>query len=341
MIGIRCLRISRIDSNELILDSRIRLTILLLTAVVWPNALPAYETDQYSNRDEPIADSTAVLDTRVNEAIADIVAGWHKGHDEMAFVDAVYIRLGGHFWVDKLERWAMDSPEVDKLDTPRYHSIYSGEPIWATRFIAVFGIGSTIRVNGQLIGTDKIGHFFSQGRKFYRRYVRYGSEARAAERSAYTERAIFGSMTTGNYSNADLVANYEGNRFYRSLFEDDIIPGKPAILRWEGGGWVVQRQFDWADHVNAYWDEALNVSHFDALLYKHMYERLIEQCPNYWQRPGLYTVRDESELKARYDFLELRDSSELRLDSLCPVQVFLEKSPIAAERSSPDVRGAP
>ena len=93
--------------------------------------------------------------------------------------------------------------------------------------------------------------------------------------------------------------------------------------------------------MNAYWDEALNVSHFDALLYKPMYEKLIEQCPNYWERPGLYTVREEARLKARYDFLEMRDTSELRLDSLCPVQVFLEKKAIAAERSSPDVRGTP
>jgi hypothetical protein len=340
-IGKQCLRISPIDSNEHARGLRVCLTTLLFAVAVWPNPVPAYETDQYSNRDEPIADSTAVLNAQVNDAIEDIVAGWRKGHDEMAFVDAVYNRLGGHYWVDKLESWAMDSPEVDKLDTPRYQSIYSGIPFWDTRFIAVFGIGDTIRVNGQLIGTDKIGHFFSQGRKFYRRYVRYGSEARAAERSAYTERAIFGSMTTGNYSNADLVANYEGNRFYRSLFEDGIIPGKPAILHWEDGHWIIGRPFDWADHVNAYWDEALNVSHFDALLYKPMYERLIGQCPNYWERPGLYTVDGEAQLKARYDFLGLKDASELRLDSLCPVQVFLEKRASAAERSSPDVPGAP
>jgi hypothetical protein len=337
--GKQCLRILRIASNEYVRG--LFPTTLLLAVAVWPNAVPAYETDQYSNRDEPIADSTSALNHKVNEAIGDIVAGWHKGHDEKAFVDAVYNRLGGHYWVDKLERWAMNSPEVEKLGTPRYHSIYSGIPFWDSRFIAVFGIGDTIRVNGQLIGTDKIGHFFSQGRKFYRRYVRYGSEARAAERSAYTERAIFGSMTTGNYSNADLVANYEGHRFYRSLFEDDIIPGKPAILRWEQDHWVVQRPFDWADHVNAYWDEALNVSHFDALLYAPMYERLVEQCPNYWAHPGLYTVHDEAAFKARYGFLGLRDASELRLDSLCPVQVFLEKRASAARKSLPDVRAAP
>jgi len=133
-------------------------------------------------------------------------------------------------------------------------------------------------------------------------------------------------MSNGNFSNADLVANYEGHRFFRSLFEDDIVTGKPAILRWEGDGWIVQRQFDWADHVNEYWDEALNINHFDAMLYKHMYKQFISYCPRYWENPSLYTIVNEQPLKDRYGHLGLKDNSVLRLDSLCPVQVFIETS---------------
>ena len=184
----------------------------------------------------------------------------------------------------------------------------------------------------------------SQGKKFYKRYKRYGSEARAAERSAYTERAIFGRLTTGSYSNADLVANYEGHRFYRSLFEDEIVPGKPAILRWDGDGWVIQREFDWADHVNEYWDEGLNVNHFDALLYKHVHKRLVGMCSLYWEQPALYTIAEEAPLRERYAHLELRNTSELRLDSLCPVQVYLESQADAvatAGRSSLDAQASP
>jgi hypothetical protein len=278
----------------------------------------AYETDQFYNRSQPIADSTDVLNRKVNETLAEIVADWHKDKDERAFVNKVYSKLGGHHWVDKLERWAMKSPEVEKLETPRYDSIYAGMPFWSTRATFFFGIGSTIRVNDQLIGSDKIGHFFSQGRKFYRRYLKSGSEEEAAKRSAFTERAIFGSGTTGSYSNADLVANYEGHRFYRSLFEDDIIPGKPAILRWEDGAWVIQREFDWADHVNAYWDEALNVNRYDNLVYRHIKERIVELCPQYWENPSLYSIENEKALKVRYSHLQLHTSWQLRLDTLCP-----------------------
>ena len=211
----------------------------------------------------------------------------------------------------------MKSQDIERLKTPRRDSIYAGHPFWATRVAALFGIGPTIKINNVLVGSDKIGHFLSQGRKYYRRYLRYEDEARAGERSAYTERAIFGQLTTGSYSNADLVANYEGYVFYRSLFEDNIIPGKAAILRWEDDGWVIQRPFDWADHVNEYWDEALNINHYDALLYPHMKKRLLGFCADYAQLPAIYGIENEDPLSSRYQHIQLRDTSELRLTSLC------------------------
>jgi hypothetical protein len=277
----------------------------------------AYETDQFTDRLTPLADSTELLNAPVNQAIEDAVAYWKGQRDDWKVVTAIYNDIGGRHWVDKIERWAWESEEVDKLQTSRFDSIYRGHPLWATRWMALFGVGPTIKLNGQLIGSDKLGHFISQGRKFYRRYMKYQDESKAAEHSAYTERALFGQMTNGVYSNADLVANYEGFLFYRSLFEDDIIPGKPAILTWTGEGWSVQRPFTWADHVNEYWDEALNVNFYDKLLYPHMKERIEAFCPDYFQEPDLYEIQDEKSLQKRYAHLQLRDTSELRLSNLC------------------------
>ena len=175
-------------------------------------------------------------------------------------------------------------------------------------------------MNNQLIGTDKIGHFMSQGRKIYRRYLNYGSEERAVVQAAHAEFMIFGQMSNGNFSNADLVANYEGYRFYRSLFEDGIVPGKPSILAWRDGGWVIQRPFTWADHVNEYWDEALNVNHYDWLLYQRMRRRMVSICDQYWAAPELYVLHDEEALWERYAHLELRETRGMRLDGLCPLE---------------------
>jgi hypothetical protein len=291
--------------------------LLIVMTVLAPRISEGYETDQFHNRLEPLEDSTVALDHQVNHTLENIVRDWQGPRDDAKFVDSVFRSIGGYHWVDKLERWAMNSEEVDRLSTPKRESIYSGHPIWATRVIGIFGVGPTIKLNGHLIGSDKLGHFLSQGKKFYFRYEKMKNEAHAAEKSAYTERAIFGQLTTGVYSNADLVANYEGFLFYRSLFEDDIIQGKPAILEWVDGGWQIQRPFTWADHVNAYWDEALNVNHFDGLLYPHMKERLTGFCGDYDKNPGRYRIEEEELLKARYAHLQLRETSELRLDTLC------------------------
>lgn len=277
----------------------------------------AYETDQFNNRLQPIKDSTAIMNHQVTLAIAESITPWRGPRDEMKVVDGIYHKIGGLHWVDKLERYAMDSGKVELLDTPSHDSIYSNHPLWATRVAALFGVGGTLKINQTLIGTDKIGHFLSQGRKFYRRWLRMHDERLAAEQSAFTERALFGQMTTGSYSNADLVANYEGYRFYRSLFEDDIVNGKPAILAWKGDYWIMQRPFDWADHINDYWDEALNINHYDQLLYPHMRERLLTFCDDYYAVPELYEVHNETELKLRYRNLQLRETSELRLGNLC------------------------
>ena len=285
--------------------------------LIAPSFGGAYETDQFNNRLQLIQDSTAIMNRQVTMAIADTITSLRGPRNEMKVVNGIYHKIGGKHWVDKLERYAMNSSEIDRLNTPSHDSIYSGHPLWATRVAAFFGVGATLKINETLVGTDKLGHFLSQGRKFYRRMVKMKDEAQAARHSAYTERALFGQMTTGSYSNADLVANYEGYLFYRSLFEDNIISGEPAILAWDNDHWKMQRPFDWSDHINDYWDEALNINHYDQLLYPHMKDRLLDFCDDFRTSPELFVVQDEHVLKDRYRDLQLRDTSELRLGSLC------------------------
>ena len=283
----------------------------------------AYETDQFTNRLQSIDDSKQVLDEKVNAAIAEVIAQWRWQHDEVKFAFEIYQRVGGRHWVDRIERWATKSDAVAKIKIPRRGSIYHRHPFWASRMAFLFGIGPTLKVNGTLLGTDKFGHFFSQGLKFYRRYRRSESERKAATQSAFTERALFGQMTTGSYSNADLVANYEGHRFYRSLFENNITDNKPAIVRWDGNRWQQQRPFDWSDHVNDFWDEALNINHYDWLLRPHMILRIKAFCPDFRNHPEAFVIRNEDQLKQRYQILQLRDTSELRLDQLCKAEAVL------------------
>lgn len=269
----------------------------------------AYETDPYTNRDVDLADSLAILDEKMNAALDRIAASWSRGEDEWAFITAVYREVGGLHWIDKLERWAMHSPEVDKLPISRRESVFPELPLHAARSARFLGLGRTLNINGFYVGTDKLGHFLSQGRKFYSRYQRLGSVERAAARTATWEALIWGRLVSGIFSNADLVANYEGFLFYKGLFEDRVLGGKVAMFRWEKGRPMRQRAFTWADHVNAFWDETLNPNSYAAAIVPHMQRRILRLCDDYARRPERYRVGDSEALRARYRQIGMRDAT--------------------------------
>jgi hypothetical protein len=280
-------------------------------------ALRAYETDQYSNRLEPISDAEPALDRAVNDALGRITERWRGDEDRRQFAFEVYTELGGLYWVDRIERYAMKSPAVEKLPQYRWHSIFRGAPIWATRVNWLFGIGDTIRIGDSLLGTDKLGHFVSQGLKYYRSHLAGWSEERVAGRGRFNERWIFGQATTSVFSNADLVANWEGYRFYRSLFEDGVAPGKGRIVEFRNGRARLLRDFRWSDHVNDFWDEALNTSFLSPGLARFLRQRLPALCGDYRRAPGRFLPANEGELRERYRVLGMRTAPEFRLDQIC------------------------
>jgi hypothetical protein len=288
--------------------------LLLLAAPAW-----AYEVDQYHDRDSPLADSTPVLEARVNAALAEVAASWRGPRNELAFARAVYWKLGGPHWVDRIERFAMTSPEVERL--PKTRSIYSQPPLFTSPVLFFFGLGERLKLAEVRIGSDKLGHFFSQGFKYFRRQRRGWSEERFVGWASRVEGWLFGEYTTRVYSNADMVANYEGYLFYRSLFEDGIVPGKGAIVIFENDGENgrarIARPFAWSDHVNDYWDEALNPSLLGAGLRHHVASQLAELCSAYASRLELFVPVRDAELARRYAHVGMKDARYNRLDRFC------------------------
>jgi hypothetical protein len=310
--------------------------LMLLVALLLASGSPsaAHETDQYSIRDLMLADSTEVLNTEFNRILAEIALDWTSGENPAKFATRVFKKMGGRHYIDKYERWALQSGEVDYLDLPKEESIYRGASVLQARVVFFFGIGSTIRVNDTLVGTDKIGHFLSLGWKYHRRYLRGKPEDKVVKLGPRSESAIFGSATTGVFSNADLVANYEGYLFYRSLFDDDVIPGKPAIIAWEDRGARVQRPFDWRDHVNNFWDEALNPSFYDKLIRRRVVRNLGELCNAYFATPERFVAPDDETLRSRYAHLKMRDTSDYRLDYLCEKGAEITPRPSSVDSSA-------
>ncbi len=301
--------------------------LVLVVALAAPVA--GYETDQYTHRLQAIADAQPLLDRTVNQALEHLAAAWRGPADRAAFATALFHRLGGYYWVDRIERLAMKAPEIQRLPQFRHHSIFDGLPMYARRVNYFFGVGYTIRLAGSLVGTDKLGHFFSQGKKYYLSHLAGWKEESVVGRGEFNERWIFGQLTTSVYSNADLVANYEGYLFYRSLFEDGIVPGKAAIVRFTGDRAEIARPFSWQDHVNDFWDEALNPSHMSPGLARAMQRAIRGVCPDYARDPAAFEIRDEARLRERYARIGLKPAPENSVITVCAADPAVPAAPAA------------
>lgn len=288
-------------------------------AVLFPRSLLALETDQFSLRHVELADSRAVLNEQVNDTIARIVESWDSGRDEAQFRHAIYDRLGGPLTVDWLERWASEDESVDRIALDRASSIYANIPLMHRWRSGGFPsrLSPTIRVGHHRFGTDKIGHFFSQGLKYYRHYERTQDHTVSAQLSARTENGIFGRLTTGVYSNADLVANYEGYRFYASLFMDGVIPHKNRLIRWAGSRWIILRPFDWADHVSDLWDESINISFFARRLAPVVEANLQHRCQSYFISSPAPTTMADRVRALRYPHLRFIPNRRFSMSAIC------------------------
>src|SRR5262249_27848261 len=142
-------------------------------------------------------------------------------------------------------------------------------------------ISPTVKLYGSEFGTDKIAHFFQQGYTYYKIYTRAvatGVSPDEAERKAVSwgqisEHTFYGTLVSGVYSNADLVANYAGMRFYQGLTSEirigTTIYGPVLVLR--DGVWIFNERDNHnrellkpfiSDHLN----EALNPSIFTEFL---------------------------------------------------------------------------
>jgi hypothetical protein len=112
---------------------------------------------------------------------------------------------------------------------------------------------STIQVHGTCLGTDKVGHFVSMGYFYYKAYRLAVAAGASCEDAMYratligqwgpiSERGIVGYIPCGIYSNADMVANYVGMKFYINLTEPAWLAGMevPSALVRCGDFWAIR-----------------------------------------------------------------------------------------------------
>jgi hypothetical protein len=164
-------------------------------------------------------------------------------------------------------------------------------------------LSDVVNLDGQLVGLDKLGHFFAQGWQYFEMTAfddktLYDALAWGQDREA----GRYGYTTTGIFSYADLAANLEGWRFWtrvRSLQDDPLKGFFANLLQRPYVGcdiqivdsirnlkivraWEYNVSFDLSDYVDGAWDEANNCnSYADPLIEAKVVARIEQVSPGF------------------------------------------------------------
>jgi hypothetical protein len=316
-------------------------------------AAGALETDQFAAWRRPLADSTAVVNARINLEIRRSLADLEP-HGGSATCDDVVLAVRHRLEFEifqPLELWALQSPLVDRYPARGdqeerflHDSIYRRSRAYDIAFW--MPLSPTIEVGGVRIGTDKLAHFASSGwryRNAYLRRLRRGETPEQAELGAVRwgileERSINGTLSTGIFSRSDLEANHAGMLFYLGLCD-----GPDPVVERAGGGWRVRRPYDLAAAVTPEWDESYLAPLYRSGRWRKVRPEIAASCssladPAVQARLAAYRQRDRVTMSERF-VAELAaagtlpDPVQFSFATVCPTEVSAlpEVPPVGAD----------
>ena len=165
------------------------------------------------------------------------------------------------------------------------------------------GLSHVVNIDGHLVGLDKIGHFFAEGWKYFElTYFDGQSFDQALEWGKQQEAGKFGYTTTGIFSFSDLVANFNGWRFWNKVLlkQDDPIKGffgnlfnRPYVTceiqfiasiknRKIVKAWEYNTQIDFSDYIDGTFDEGNNCSSYaDPIIEEKITSRIKNVDPDF------------------------------------------------------------
>jgi hypothetical protein len=243
----------------------------------------ASETDNFTCRSRPLQDALVQLDALVN---AEIGGAIERANDKR-YCDAACLArelrqgVGANVrnpWTGigsaRLARRVERDRGIDRCHLKFEESVYGARPYnrpWMVVFTGrIMFLADTIRLDGRIVGIDKINHFIREGLAHWRDVHERGESVErvlARELGAngwqlrMNEHGLKGMTLTGVLSYADLAASYSGFNFWNELLAIDS-PESFVVYDGPTGRFSQRRAFTFADYVTDAWDEGINRSVF-------------------------------------------------------------------------------
>jgi hypothetical protein len=287
----------------------------------------AAEIDSVSTRQLPLEDVRAELNHLFSERIQEGVQRANKRSTPSSDAedltasevrsycdeDQLYTELRKAIFQSFTASWGLKGYDLDRQlreylagkshSTALEDSIYRDITYLEGFSLNLKGLSDVAKVNGTLIGLDKLGHFFAEGWQ----YFAISNEPDRSISDALLwgqqkESGMFGFTTTGVFSYADLATNLDGWRFWNKILlkQADPLKSLPAQLLEQPyvrceiqilesiqklqlvRAWEVQSDFEIADYVNPAWDEGINCNLYASPeIEEKVMARVRELAPNF------------------------------------------------------------
>ena len=215
----------------------------------------ASETDSFlAIKDNP-RESSYRINEITNSLLIDalIEANNISGCSEKQLYKSLIKRLKGNVIAGPIEKYINDVDDIfiDKSKTNLKGSIYGTLSFFQAPLLHLTktSLGSVVKINindnDLFIGSDKFGHFFTEGYIYYKKaFLKKKGIVKTLKWGMRTERGKFGLKTTGVYSYADLAANYKGMSFWKNIVMSELHNTSNSYFRCDGNNFIQIRKFN-------------------------------------------------------------------------------------------------
>lgn len=247
-------------------------SVLVLTAYSSP--IGASEVDTFNQRFVPLEDSLEILDEKLNTLFVEALSESNQkaGCDEKRLYRKLRDRFQNHVF-DIFNKWLIDNIHlVDHIRTPVEQTIYKDFNIFQSPiqggFARIFRdpTGKVLNVNGKRVGNDKFEHMMGSGFKYFKKHYLKGNPIEDSLNIGWrAETGMLGALMTGVMSYADMVANFQGMRFWNHMLQqhNDVFGENigPYVVC-QNNQWKKAKSITLATYVDDAMDESINCSRF-------------------------------------------------------------------------------
>jgi len=275
--------------------------LLILSGIFILQSGKAAEIDSVTPRKLALDNSLTSINTIINQRIKEGIQKANAKQDDFEDIETdefcdekvLYTELRKALFQSFTASWGLKGYALDKqlrhlLAKQSYSlalndSIYRDIDYLEGFSLKIKELSDVVNINGHLIGLDKIGHFFAEGWQYFE-LTHYEEQTiyQALEWGKAQESGKFGYTMTGIFSFADLVANFNGWRFWNKVLlkEKDPLKGFMANIfnrpyvrceiqiiasiknRKIVRAWEQNSRFDLSDYMDGAWDEGNNCNSY-------------------------------------------------------------------------------